>query len=53
MLRVMMREENIEGDDERTVCRVACEAKCRETMMNYAKKYSWIPLKRASLSGKS
>ena len=44
-----MSEENIEGDDERTVC----EAKCRETMMNYAKKYSGVPLKRASLNGKS
>ena len=53
MLRVIMREENMEGDDERTVCRVACEAKCRETMMNYAKKYLGVPLKRASLSGKS
>jgi len=53
MLRVMMREENIESDDERIVCHVACEAKCRETMMNYAKKYSGVPLKRASLSGKS
>jgi len=53
MLRVMMREENIEGDDERTVCRVTCEAKCRETMMDYAKKYSGVPLKRPSLSGKS
>jgi len=53
MLRVMMREENIEGDDERTLCPVGCEAKCRESMMNYAKKYSGVPLKRASLSGKS
>jgi len=53
MLRVMMSEENIEGNDERTVCRVACEAKCRETMMKYATKYSGVPLKRASLSGKS
>jgi len=53
MLRVMMREENIEGDDERTVCRVMCEAKCRETKMIYAKKYSGVPLKRASLSDKS
>jgi len=53
MLRVMMREEKIEGDDERTVCRLACEANCRETMMNYAKKYSGVPRKRGSLSGKS
>jgi len=44
---------DVEGDDERTVCRVAYEAKCRETMMNYAKKYSGVPLRRASLSGKS
>ena len=53
MLRVMIREENIEGDDERTVCHIACEGKCREAMMNYAKKYSGVPLMRASLSGKS
>jgi len=54
MLRVIIREQNVEGDDdERTVCCVACEAKCRETMMNYAKKYSGVPLKQASLSGKS
>jgi len=53
MLRVMMTEENIAGDDERTVCRVACEAKWRETMMNNAKKCSGVPLKRASLGGKS
>jgi len=34
MLRIMMREQNVEGDDERTVCRVVCDAKCRETIMN-------------------
>jgi len=53
MLRVIMREQNVQGDNERKVCHVVCEAKCRETMMNYAKKYSGVSLKRASLSGKS
>jgi len=53
MLSVMTREQNVEGDDEITVCRVTCEAKCQEAMMNYSKKYSGVPLKRASLSGKS
>jgi len=40
-----MREQNVEGDDEKTACRVVCEAKCRGIMMNYAKKYSGVPLK--------
>jgi len=45
ILRVILREQDVEGDDERTVCHVACEAKCQETMMNYTKKYLWVPLK--------
>jgi len=44
---------DVEGDDERTVCHVVYEAKCRETMINYAKKSPGVPLKRASLAGKS
>jgi len=43
MLRVLIRKEFVH---------VACEAKCRETIMNYAKKYSGVPLKEVSLSGK-
>ena len=42
-----------ECDDEGRICRVAFEAKCRETTMNCAKKYSGVPLKQASVSGKS
>jgi len=44
---------DVEGDEERTVCRIASEAKCRETMINYAKKSTGVPLKRPSLGGKS
>jgi len=44
---------NIKVDNEKIVSCVACEAKCRETLMNHAKKYSGVPQKRASLSGKS
>jgi len=44
---------NVEGDDERTVHRVVYEAKCRETMINYDKESPGVPLKRASLAGKS
>jgi len=43
---------DVEGNDKKTVCRVSCEAKCRETILNYAKKYSGAPLKKVSLSGK-
>jgi len=44
---------DVESDDERTVRRVAYEAKCRETMINYAKKSTGVPLKQASLTCKS
>jgi len=45
---------DVEGhDNERTVCRIKCEAKCRETRMNYIKTYLGVPLKHASVSGKS
>jgi len=30
----MPRNMDVESDDERTVCPVAYEAKCRETMIN-------------------
>jgi len=36
---------DVESDNERTVCRIACEPKCLEITMNYAKKYSGVPLK--------
>ena len=49
----MPRNIDIEGDNKRIVCRVTYEAECRKTTMNYAKKYSGVPLKRASVSGKS
>jgi len=40
----MPGNRDVEGSDKKTVCRVACEAKCRETILNYAKKYSWVPV---------
>ena len=44
----------VESDDGgRRICRVAFEATCREKTMNYAKKYSGVPLKQAYFSGKS
>ena len=45
-LRVMMREQFVAS------CMAKCKAKCRE-IMKYAKKYSGVPLKLASLSSKS
>jgi len=49
----MPRNMDVEGDDKKAVCRVACEAKFQETILNYAMKYSAVPLKEVSLSGKS
>jgi len=37
---------DVECDDGgRRICHMAFEAKCRETTMNCAKKYSGVPLK--------
>jgi len=45
---------DVECDDSgRRIWRIAFEAKCRETTMNCAKKYSGVLLKQASVSGKS
>jgi len=44
---------HVEGDDKRTVRRVAYEPKCWQTMINNAKKSPGVPLKRAPLTGKS
>ena len=42
----MPGNRDLESDDhESTVSRVACEAKCEETTINYTKKYSGVPLK--------
>jgi len=37
----------------RRICRVVLKAKCGETTMNCAKKYSGVPLKQGSVRGKS
>ena len=45
---------DVEGDDGgRRILRIALEAKCRETTINCAKKYSGVPQKQACVSGKS
>jgi len=41
------------GNDERIVCRVTSVANSGETMMNYSKKYSGVPIKRACVIAKS